>query len=446
MVWDGLQAAILHGHRRRRRGKPPRGWTSAVPASAGRRPSTPEEFFALWETSPFADTFLGAMAAALVARRGSGKRRGRLPRGQLRRTRLRRPQVRAGQPRGAGHAAAPGSHAWRSARRARPQVGRGRYALGLSADHGVAPVPEARRGRGGSGRPLGDAQRLRTAPTTRSPTPLGPGQHAVRAEYTQFFLSEAARAKSRRDPTGAGARGPPARARRGARVPSPGSSDARRDRPDGSGRGAQPRPRTQWPIRDRAKASLHHRPAGSRRGTTTHGTHRLRSACAARLLRRGVKPGRLPDALLPADLAATLAATVGLACRRRWGRADGAVTRRWNRSACRWMSRHRVPTRADATRARLAARSRRWPGRLACRRRPGGRRNAAGRRGAPLMRRRGCRPSIAGFGDQDVVRDPARRLARAAADRRGHRSRRSRALLARFGDREVQGRRRPAPP
>ena len=78
-------------------------------------------------------------------------------------------------------------------------VGRGRYVLGLSADHGVAPVPEARQLAGEPGGRL-VMQRLQEAANQALADTLGPGQPVVRAEYTQLYLSETAQQKALENP------------------------------------------------------------------------------------------------------------------------------------------------------------------------------------------------------------------------------------------------------
>jgi arylsulfatase A-like enzyme len=66
-------------------------------------------------------------------------------------------------------------------------VGRDRYVLGLSADHGVAMIPEAEQaaGRPGGRVPLG----LVRSTVEQALAGLGPGPHVARAEYTQVYLT-----------------------------------------------------------------------------------------------------------------------------------------------------------------------------------------------------------------------------------------------------------------
>lgn len=73
------------------------------------------------------------------------------------------------------------------------QVGRGRYVLALSADHGVAKIPEAAGAAGASaGRvPAGQVRDI----VERALVGLGPGPHVARAEYTQVYLTPETKAK-----------------------------------------------------------------------------------------------------------------------------------------------------------------------------------------------------------------------------------------------------------
>jgi arylsulfatase A-like enzyme len=73
-------------------------------------------------------------------------------------------------------------------------VGRGNYVLGLTADHGVAEVPE-QVGRGGriASKTLSEAVQKVLVPA------LGPGNHVASALYTDISLTEAARNRLRSD-------------------------------------------------------------------------------------------------------------------------------------------------------------------------------------------------------------------------------------------------------
>jgi predicted AlkP superfamily pyrophosphatase or phosphodiesterase len=124
--------------------RPPSGWTSTFPhvlKGTSEKPDAP--FRAQWDTSPFADAYLAAMAASLVDQFHLGTHAGvdllgvsftgldRIghkfgPRSQEVREHLARLDATLG---------ALLDHLDRA-------VGRGRYVVALSADHGVTPIPE----------------------------------------------------------------------------------------------------------------------------------------------------------------------------------------------------------------------------------------------------------------------------------------------------------------
>lgn len=175
---------------------PPRGWTAEFPHPLAGGPGTdPAQFYTLWETSPYADAYLGAMAAELVAR----KKLGQGPAVDFLGVSFSALDY-------VGHRFGPDSFEVQDTllRLDRTigdlldaldkHVGRGRYLLGLSADHGVAPLPDARRARGEEGGRIPNPLVLQTANAAFA-TFFGPGPHVVRAEYTQLYLSAATREK-----------------------------------------------------------------------------------------------------------------------------------------------------------------------------------------------------------------------------------------------------------
>jgi predicted AlkP superfamily pyrophosphatase or phosphodiesterase len=124
--------------------RPPPGWTSTFPhvlnGTAGKPDAT---FRAQWDVSPFSDAYLGRMAAALVDQFGLGKHDGTDVLGVS----------FTGTDR-VGHKFGPRSQEIQDhlARLDRTlgvllnhldaSVGRGRYVVALTADHGVTPIPE----------------------------------------------------------------------------------------------------------------------------------------------------------------------------------------------------------------------------------------------------------------------------------------------------------------
>lgn len=174
--------------------RPPNGWTRTFPhVLPGREGDDAARFHDLWETSPFADAYLGAMAAGLVESMQLGQRGATDYLG-----------VSFSALDILGHKFGPDSQEVLDAlvRMDRTigalldaldrAVGRDGYVLALSSDHGVAPIPETRRAAGL------DAGRLPTrqvgAAVDEALTPfLGPGPHVARVDYSQVYLTDAAR-------------------------------------------------------------------------------------------------------------------------------------------------------------------------------------------------------------------------------------------------------------
>ena len=170
-------------------------------------------------------------------------------------------------------------------------VGRDGYALALSADHGVAPVPEGRRA---AGQPAGRVPLATAAAAVEQAlvtAGLGPGPHVARIEYTELYLTDAARAKVTAEHRGAG-RGRTARAARRAdgRLDT-GPRHARRVRLEFQGHPRRLRPRPQRRLHAGAGAVLDLRAGPEPERRQRHDPRlrqRLRSARPARLLRCAV--------------------------------------------------------------------------------------------------------------------------------------------------------------
>lgn len=310
---------------------PPRGWTPSFPHPLAGAPGTPDaQFDTLWETSPYADAYLGSMAASLVQsmKLGQGEAVDYLG-------------VSFSALDYVGHAFGPASHEVQDTliRLDRTvgdlldaldtHVGRDRYVLGLSADHGVAPVPEARRAAGQSGGRLVTQQLLQVANDALAKA-LGPGQHVVRVEYTQLYLSAAAQEAAAENPhllrpvVAALARVPGV-----ARVLVSSELETRRNSKDPV-------------VRAAALSHVHGRsgqlvvvprayftvgPATAR--GTTHGTlHPYDQHVPLVFFGHRVKAGRYQQRATPADLAPTLAATIDLAMPGIDGVAHSSVFRR----------------------------------------------------------------------------------------------------------------------
>jgi predicted AlkP superfamily pyrophosphatase or phosphodiesterase len=144
-TWDRmLPAASYSGPDDGMGEAPPQGWTRSFPhplnGASGKADGT---FFAQWERSPFADAYLGRFAASLVESLQLGKHDGT----DVLAVSFSTPDL-------AGHAFGPRSHEVQDiyARLDKTigvlldaldaQVGRERWVVGLSSDHGVTAIPE----------------------------------------------------------------------------------------------------------------------------------------------------------------------------------------------------------------------------------------------------------------------------------------------------------------
>ena len=75
-------------------------------------------------------------------------------------------------------------------------VGRDRYVVGLSADHGVARIPEAVRAEGGDAGRVVNPEVMKVAEAAMTAA-HGAGPHVALVEYTNLYLTNAARARAR---------------------------------------------------------------------------------------------------------------------------------------------------------------------------------------------------------------------------------------------------------
>ncbi len=173
--------------------RPATGWTSTFPHPFSG--TTKGNFKDLWEESPYSDAYLGAMAAAAIRDFRLGQRNVPDFLGvSFSATDL------------VGHSFGPDSHEVQDVLTRLDRtlghllttldatVGAGKYALALSADHGVATVPEAALA---AGRPAGRVPlgRVRTT-VEKALAGLGAGPHVARAEYTQVYLTRDTSAKA----------------------------------------------------------------------------------------------------------------------------------------------------------------------------------------------------------------------------------------------------------
>jgi predicted AlkP superfamily pyrophosphatase or phosphodiesterase len=154
-------------------------------------------YFSRWQRSPYADEYLGRMAAATIdaLKLGRGQTTDFLG-------------LSFSVVDGVGHVFGPRSHEVQDALvrldktlgrlldHLDASVGAGNYVLGLTADHGVAEIPEQ----------VGKGGRVTSASITAAlrkvlDAALGAGTHIAASAYTDVYLSDAARAKLQEDLT-----------------------------------------------------------------------------------------------------------------------------------------------------------------------------------------------------------------------------------------------------
>lgn len=313
VVWDRMgDPSIYTGEDAGIGERPPAGWSSTFPHPLAGAPGTDDaQFYVLWEYSPHSDTFLGELAADLVKR----KHLGQGPAVDFLGVSF--PAVDL-----VGHKFGPASHEVQDTLlrldvtigklldTLDQQVGRGRYVVGLSADHGVAGIPEAAQARGEPAGRVSNGQLLRAA-NEALVAALGPGQHAVRAEYTQLYLSPAAEQQLGQRPEVATALIAALEKIPGVErvVPSAGL-DRQRSSADEAIRAAA---YSYVPGRSGQFVIILEPNYVNTPDATTHGTHRPYDQKVPLIFfGAGVKPGHYDAASTPADLAATLAWRVGV--------------------------------------------------------------------------------------------------------------------------------------
>jgi predicted AlkP superfamily pyrophosphatase or phosphodiesterase len=167
---------------------PPPGWTRTFPRTLGAQDDA--TFRAQWERSPYADAYLGQFAASLVDNLQLGRHDATDVLG-----------VSFSSPDLVGHAFGPDSqeihdmyaHLDRTIGALLDHldatVGRGRYVVALSADHGVTSIPEQLIARGLDAGRL-DASRLHAAFETRARELAGPGDYVVTVTGNDIYLAD----------------------------------------------------------------------------------------------------------------------------------------------------------------------------------------------------------------------------------------------------------------
>lgn len=302
---------------------PTGGWTTVFPHVLRGNGRADRRFHLQWERSPYADEYVGRFAASLVdaLELGAGDRTDFLGVGfstlDL-----------------AGHGFGPRSHEvqdillhldvtiGRLLDRLDEQVGRGRYVVALSSDHGVADLAEQLQPEGRGGGRL-DGDRLVKVADDAAQKAAGPGRYVARVNSSNVYFEPGMYAKVAAAPGAIDAV-------LAALTAEPGIAGAfPADRIAGRLDAADP---------DERMAALSYVPERSGEilivsdwgwtvpsgsaVTAHHGTgHDYDRRVPVILMGAGIKPGRYEDAATPADIAPTLAALAGIAL----PRADGRV-------------------------------------------------------------------------------------------------------------------------
>jgi predicted AlkP superfamily pyrophosphatase or phosphodiesterase len=308
---------------------PAGGWTSSFPHPLADADETEpdDEFYEHWQRSPYADAFLGRMAASLTETLQLGKDEATDLLG-----------VSFSTPDLVGHAFGPQSHEVRDiyARldvtigalldRLDALVGAGEYVVALSSDHGVAEIPEQSQ-KAGKDAGRHSAQRLTDTIERVIDAAAGPGSYVARVTGNDVYLRPGMYEKL-------GARSGIAAAV--ARQLEQQAGILRAFHADELRGGRQ----TTDPLLRAAalsyvvgrsgdfvivpKPGWVHGSSATSHGAATPDEQRVPIV----LLGRGVKPGEYRDAATPADIAPTLAALVGITMPRAQGTVlQSALTR-----------------------------------------------------------------------------------------------------------------------
>jgi predicted AlkP superfamily pyrophosphatase or phosphodiesterase len=200
-VWDRLRpAADYTGVDVSKFERAPVGWTDTFPHPlSGASGTAADRFVELWERSPFSDAYLGRMAAALTRAYQLGQR-----------DVVDYLAVSFSALDYVGHDFGPASHEVQDTllrldrtlaglfQMLDATVGHDRYVVALSADHGVSAIPEALGAVGGdAGRVLNaEVQKVAEAAMTAA---HGPGPHVAHVEYSNVYLTEAARERTQQN-------------------------------------------------------------------------------------------------------------------------------------------------------------------------------------------------------------------------------------------------------
>jgi predicted AlkP superfamily pyrophosphatase or phosphodiesterase len=287
-------------------------WTSRFPHPLAPPGTPPVEFYNLWERSPYGDDAIGEMATTLIQSLQLGRRDVVDYLG-----------VGFSALDYIGHDFGPDSHEVQDAliRLDRTigdlfatldtHVGRDRYVIGVSSDHGVAPIPEAQKAAGiDAGRVVNAA--VRKVAEDAMAAAHGPGPHVAHVEYTNVYLTDAARTRAEADPPSLQPLIAAVSAMDGVlRVFPSRGLDTRRDSRDPVERAAA----HSYDPGESGEIVVVLKPnwIGTDTSTTTHGSMNAYDQHVPVLfLGTPFKPGRYQSPATPADIAPTLASLIAL--------------------------------------------------------------------------------------------------------------------------------------
>jgi predicted AlkP superfamily pyrophosphatase or phosphodiesterase len=336
-TWDRMLPPSVYKYADDAEGeRPSKGWTRVFPHVLGVPGAAPSnEFYTQWVSSPFSDEYLERMAEAAIEalRLGQGTATDYLG-------------VSFSALDSLGHKFGPRSHEvqdllarldvtiGRLLDRLDARVGRGKYVVALSADHGVAAIPEQLKREGtDAGRAL-----MNTASANAESAlvrAFGPGSYVARMDYTNLYFLPGVFDRIVRDAGRLDAVMEAIRQTPGVlRVIDARTLDPRAATPDPLLRAAAlseyrgrsgdlvviPKPNWFWVAGDGTPA-----PGDA----TTHGTaYAYDTHVPLLLLGAGVRPGQYDQEATPADIAPTLARISHVSLATATGRAlDEAIAR-----------------------------------------------------------------------------------------------------------------------
>jgi predicted AlkP superfamily pyrophosphatase or phosphodiesterase len=312
-VWEKLLPASAYAGPDDAAGEaPPRGWTRTFPHELkGTSGAADGSFFSQWQRSPFADAYLGRFAAALLKALQLGTR-----------DTTDVLAISFSSPDMVGHAFGPRSHEVKDlfAHLDRTigvlfdeldaQVGKGRWVAGLSADHGVTPIPEQLVAEGKDGGRISGGAIIDAVNQALLPA-LGQGRHVTALSTNDLYFEPGVYDRVRRTPGAISAAVGAIAARPG--VQRVFRSEDVRDASKSTDPLLRAAALSYFPGRS-GDLIIASKPGWmiSAAGTTHGSAHPDDQRVPLLFLGQGVKPGKYQRPATPADLAPTLAAIIGI--------------------------------------------------------------------------------------------------------------------------------------